>query len=116
MTLPTLVRADTNDAVTVTARAQIKHLCPFKDEVDTGTATITWTCAGWTIELHSLAEYLASFANQAISHECLAASITADLQALGDLIAVQSVTARFTTAGIDVEVRRGPVHVDAVGA
>lgn len=98
---PKLVPADA--AATVTATSQIRHLCRFKNEVDDGTVTVVWTCDGATIELHSLAEYFASFAEVLTSHEELVARIGEDLDALGDDIIVRSVTVRFTTAGIDVE-------------
>lgn len=114
MIRPVLV--ETGSTGTVAAQAAIKHLCPFEDEADTGSITITWACRGFTIELHSLAEYLAVFTDVSISHEDLVSLIGSDLQDLGDGIAICSVAARFTTAGIDVEVRRGPVHVDAAGA
>jgi NADPH-dependent 7-cyano-7-deazaguanine reductase QueF len=112
MSFPELVKV--GSTATVTAHAPIKHECPFKNEVDTGTITITWKCNGFTFELHSLAEYLACYADQAISHEDLVALIAADLQTVGGGVTIHSVTARFTTAGIDVEISRGAVHVDAV--
>jgi NADPH-dependent 7-cyano-7-deazaguanine reductase QueF len=111
--LPNLVGTDFQG--TVALNAPIRHLCPFKDEVDSGTITITWTCAGFTIELHSLASYLAQFSDSAISHEDLVEFIALDMDALGNGIAATSVTARFTTAGLGVEVSRGAVPVHAVG-
>lgn len=109
MSYPELVAAD--DTVTVTAHAQVKHLCPFKEEIDTGTVTIVWTCNGFTIELHSLADYLTAFTTQPISHEDLTALIAADLQTVGRGITINSVTTRFTTAGLTVEVSRAvPDH------
>lgn len=103
-------------AVTASATALVDHRCPFKDELDEGEVTIVWDCAGGTVELHSLGLYLAGFAFEKISHEDLVGEIFAQFEAAAPQIVVRSVTARFTTAGIDVEVRRGPVHVDAVGA
>lgn len=114
MTLPQAVNVDAESA-TVTATSPVKHLCPFKKETDEGNVTITWVCHTSTIELHSLAAYLDGFAEAYVSHETLVADIFEELSEL-DGITICSVTARFTTAGIDVEVRRGPVHVDAVGA
>lgn len=113
MSFPNLVAADA--AVTVTACAQINHTCPFKQERDAGTITISWKCIGSTIELHSLAEYLNAFSEQSISHEDLVALIAADLQTLGTGIHIQAVTASFTTADIAVEVTRA-VHDYAVDA
>lgn len=114
MTLPQLVPVDA-EAVTVTATSPVKHLCPFKNEADEGQVTIIWTCRESTIELHSLAAYLDGFANAYVSHEVLVADIFHELSELHD-ITVRSVTARFTTAGIDVEISHGSVHVDPVGA
>lgn len=102
--------------VTASATAQVDHLCPFKDETDEGSVTIIWDCAGDTVELHSLSLFLAAFAFEKISHEDLVGEIFARFEALAPRVVIRSVTARFTTAGIDVEVRRGPVHVDAIGA
>lgn len=106
--------AEAYPGITMTATAQIKHRCPFVDEVDDGTITITWSTADGTIELHSLAAFLDCYADRTISHEDLVGEVFDCLEALGPHIIVRSVTARFTTAGIDVEVSRGAVHVDAV--
>lgn len=100
MDLPILVPVAST--ATVTATAPIRHLCPFADEADAGTVTITWMCNGATVELHSLAGFLGSFADTVISHEELTAVITEALRAAGDGITVTGVSVRFTTAGIDV--------------
>lgn len=107
MNLPELVPVASTAAVTISS--PIRHLCPFTDEADAGTVTITWTCRGATLELHSLAAWLDSFADQTISHEELPAAVADGLRtaaaeshpAFGDIV-VTAVTARFTTAGIDV--------------
>lgn len=112
MNEPGLVPTDA--AVTVTATAPIRHLCPFKDELDQGTVTIVWDCNGHTIELHSLAAYLDGFYAEKISHETLVDEIFYALYGLTPLIEIQSVTARFTTAGIGVEVHRDAVHVHTI--
>lgn len=98
--------------VRVTATGPIAHLCPYADEVDEGRITITWITDPRTIELHSLASYLARFKAERLSHEELVALIADDLAGLGLHVAV---TAQFHTAGLDVEVSRAvpgePVHV-----
>lgn len=109
-----LVPANPNIIMTVTSPVQ--HYCPFVDEVDNGAIVLTWVTSDSTIELHSLATFLGHYADQKISHEDLVDEVFDCLEALSPHIILRSVTARFTTAGIDVEVRRGPVHVDAVGA
>lgn len=108
--------APANPNVTMTATAQIQHYCPFVNEIDNGAIAITWVTGDSTIELHSLANFLGRYADQKISHEDLVDEIFDSLEYLAPHIILRSVTAHFTTAGIDVEVRRGPVHVDAVGA
>jgi NADPH-dependent 7-cyano-7-deazaguanine reductase QueF len=91
------------DAATrVTAAAPVTHLCPHVDEVDEGTVSIAWTTAGATLELHSLAAHLRTYAGQRISHENLTAQV-ADALTLPGITDV-TVTARFTTAGLAVEV------------
>lgn len=112
MTPPGL--AEAHPDITMTITAPIKHRCPFVEEIDDGTIAISWTTNDSTIELHSLAEFLGCYADRQISHEDLVGEIFDCLEVLTPHIALYSVTARFTTAGIDVEVRRGPVHVDAV--
>lgn len=101
---PTLLRLvpDTSDAE-VAVTGSLVHRCPHVQEVDTGTVTITWRCREMTVELHSLVAYLASWADQAISHEEITAQIEKDLDSL-DGIAVQSVTSSWRTAGLAVTV------------
>lgn len=89
-------------ATRVTVTAPLVHLCPHVDETDTGTVDIAWTTAGATIELHSLAAHLTSYARQRISHENLTQHLADTLTVPG--IADVTVTARFTTAGMAVEV------------
>lgn len=91
------------DAATrVTVTTPLIHLCPHVDEVDTGAVAIAWTTAGATLELHSLAAHLRSYAGQRISHENLTQHLTDALTLPG--VADVTVTARFTTAGLGVEV------------
>lgn len=89
--------------VRVSITGPLRHQCPHVDEADVGEIDLSWNCDGGTLELHSLAEYLASWADVAISHEALTAQILADLVGL-DAIEFVRVTTRWRTAGLDVEV------------
>jgi NADPH-dependent 7-cyano-7-deazaguanine reductase QueF len=100
MTAPQVVPCDGTTRVTITGA--LVHLCPHVDETDDGAVTIAWTTAGATLELHSLAAHLATYAGQRISHENLTAILTDALTLPG--IADVTVTARFATAGLEVEV------------
>jgi NADPH-dependent 7-cyano-7-deazaguanine reductase QueF len=94
--------------VTVTTSAPLQHRCPFANETDKGTARITWTTAGETVELHALAEWLGSLAGEVISHEDITEAIRAEL---GELPGITDVGVRteWTTAGARVEVIAGVV-------
>jgi NADPH-dependent 7-cyano-7-deazaguanine reductase QueF len=94
--------------VTVSTAALMRHRCPFVDELDRGTVHITWTTAGRTFELHALADWLAGFADQAVSHEELTERIRAELAAADGVTAV-AVRSEWTTAGTQVEVTAGVV-------
>jgi uncharacterized PurR-regulated membrane protein YhhQ (DUF165 family) len=48
----------TSACTRVRVRTKVQHYCPWADETDTDAITIEWTCAGETIELHSLASHL----------------------------------------------------------
>lgn len=89
------------EPVTLTATAPLRHLCPFKDEVDEGTVTSGWSTCGSTLELHSLAAYLTSWAEQTISHEELTDAIRRDLESVPGIYA-PTVETRWTTAGMGV--------------
>lgn len=88
----------------VSASSEIVHLCPFKDEADTGRVTVEWETRGGTFELHSLAEYFGTFEDKKLSHEQLATQIMNDLAA--PTVAGVRVEVRFVTAGMVVEVVR----------
>jgi NADPH-dependent 7-cyano-7-deazaguanine reductase QueF len=88
---------------TVTATYPLAHLCPFVDEVDTGTVGITWTTAGSTFELHALGEWLAGFAAERFTHEELTAMITALLAEQPGVGSV-AVVSHWTTGGAGVVV------------
>lgn len=110
------VKAALMDAVDVTVTGPLHHLCPYKDEADSGTVTIAWRSANTTFEMHSLAAFLNYWRSKRISHEELVDEIFEQLQHLAadDAPDIRSVTACFTTAGMTVEVSRAvPVH--AVG-
>lgn len=89
--------------VTVTVVGPLTHLCPHVDEVDTGTIEITWTAQGETYEFHSLAEYLAGFADTRMSSEAITDRIRHDLSVV-PRIKLVSVTTTWDTAGLAVTV------------
>lgn len=104
-TAPTVPEVVPTDAeVAASATATIWHQCPFVDETDRGTVTIGWTCYGSTIELHSLAAYLKTFTDRRISHEDLVAEIADTLRGCSPDISGITVTGRFSTAGLTVEI------------
>lgn len=96
--------------VQLSAKANIQHMCPFVHEVDNGTITITWDTDGWTIELHSLREYLATFGDREISHEALTQEVRDELGTHYG-INVISVTSSWRTAGMEVLCSTSPTLV-----
>lgn len=76
-------------------RGSLVHACPYQDEVDRGTIVLTFD--GPAPELHSLADRLASFEHQKITHEDLTALIARETGA--------TVVTSWITAGLAVEVR-----------
>jgi hypothetical protein len=90
--------------VTVQAAFPAVHLCPFKDEVDEGRATITWLqhLGADTLELHGLRAYLDSLDEWEVSHEEYTQHL-ADFVA-GKGYAGVTVTTEWTTAGGVVKV------------
>jgi NADPH-dependent 7-cyano-7-deazaguanine reductase QueF len=96
--------------VDVTVTADLQHLCPFVDEVDRGSITISWRCNGETLELHSLREYLDGFKDSELPHEALTDLIRHDLSVMAriDLI---SVTTTWQTAGMGVTCSTSPIRV-----
>jgi NADPH-dependent 7-cyano-7-deazaguanine reductase QueF len=90
--------------VDVCVTATLVHRCPHVPEVDAGEVRIGWRCAGKTVELHSLAGYLASWEAQAVSHEDVTEQIRADLAALEGIENV-GVSSAWTTAGMAVTVQ-----------
>jgi NADPH-dependent 7-cyano-7-deazaguanine reductase QueF len=80
--------------VTETVTAAVTKLCPVRDETDEGTVTIVYTTRDGALELHALAAFLASFADQRMSHEDFTAWVA---DATGG-----NVTSRWVTAGMEV--------------
>lgn len=68
-------RIDTPAArMRVTARVQ--KLCPIKDEVDEGVVTLSYLTSSFgAFELHSLADYLATFADKHMTHEAFVSEV-----------------------------------------
>jgi NADPH-dependent 7-cyano-7-deazaguanine reductase QueF len=101
----TLVRIPTAD-VSVTITAEVRKLCPVKNETDHGTAVFEYRTNGQAIELHDLAEYLGSFSGTHMSHEDFTAEIAEYTNT--------HVTTTWLTAGMEVrcEVLREPVHTE----
>jgi NADPH-dependent 7-cyano-7-deazaguanine reductase QueF len=95
------VRIDTDADVTMTASTWFAHLCPFKDEVDHGRATITWRCNGATLELHALADYLRRFKDTQLSHEEVTDRIRHDLSATPG-VELLTVETTWDTAGMEI--------------
>lgn len=98
---PTVVPIEAT--VRLTTTADIQHMCPFVNEVDNGTITITWNADGWTLELHSLRAYLNTFHDREISHEELTEEVRAELSTTHG-ISIVDVTTTWRTAGMDVTV------------
>lgn len=100
---------DTSD-VTLTATGDLRHRCPHFDEIDRGRIAITWRVDGRTLELHSLAEYLKSFANTRLSHEQITDHIRHELSVIAgiELLAVEST---WSTAGMEVTCSTSPTPV-----
>jgi NADPH-dependent 7-cyano-7-deazaguanine reductase QueF len=92
--------------VRVTITGPIGHLCPYRDETDHGTIDITWTVAGQTLELHSLAAYLRGWADARLAHEQLTDLIRHDLATMPGITRV-TVSTAWQTAGMRVHVSTG---------
>lgn len=95
--------------VTVTTTSNLRHLCPFKDEIDNGEVTITWRPDGETFELHALAAYLRGYEQSPVSHEAITDRIQLDLSTTPGVTGVR-VETTWLTAGFRVQVQaRGVV-------
>lgn len=95
--------------VTMSATADIQHMCPFVHEVDNGSVTISWEAEGWTLELHALRAYLRTFADREIAHEELTAEIRDELSGHYGINNV-SVTSSWRTAGMEVACFTSPTR------
>ncbi|UVF61162.1 hypothetical protein SEA_AOKA_39 [Arthrobacter phage Aoka] len=93
--------------LTMAVTSPLVHLCPFKDETDAGTITVTWQTLNGTIELHSLRAYFDSFAGSTVSHEGLTDTIRRELQRIPSIKALD-VTTAWTTAGMETVVSTAP--------
>lgn len=92
-----------NQGVEVSVTMPAVHMCPFKNEVDEGSVTLSWlTRNGRTIELHSLRALLDSADEWEVSHEAYTASLRHLL--VGDFPEI-TVVSTWHTAGGDVVVR-----------
>jgi NADPH-dependent 7-cyano-7-deazaguanine reductase QueF len=89
-------------SLTLHVTAPIRHICPFRDEVDDGSITITWRTLNGTFELHDLREYLKSFAEVKISHESLTDTIYRELSSAPS-IRIIDVETTWRTAGMEVQ-------------
>ncbi len=68
--------------------------CPFVDELDEGTVTLTWERSRWLPELHAVALYLDSYRDLHMSHENYVAAVGSDLAC--------HVSSTWTTGGLAV--------------
>lgn len=106
MSSPATVPVEAN--VTMSASADIQHMCPFVQEVDNGSIAITWRAEGWTFELHSLRAYLNTFADREISHEDLTEEIRAELNGHHGLT-IEAVSTTWRTAGMGINCFTSPI-------
>lgn len=95
----TTVMAPHGIAMRITA--PLTHVCPYRDEVDEGTVTITWETEGRTFELHALREWLGRWKDSKISHEHLTSALKYDLN-VPDGLTVVLVSTKWNTAALDV--------------
>lgn len=95
--------------VTMCTTAGVQHMCPFVNEVDNGSVTITWDTDGWTLELHALRKYLNTFSDREISHEELTSEIRAELNSHHGINAV-AVESAWRTAGMEVRCSTSPTR------
>lgn len=89
-------RVQVKAVVDITVHAPLRHVCPFRNELDIGQVKLELCSAdGWTTELHSLDEYLRAWSDIKISHEELTDQIAVDTRAI-------RVTTYWHTAGMEV--------------
>jgi NADPH-dependent 7-cyano-7-deazaguanine reductase QueF len=80
----------------VRVTAPIVHLCPFRDETDYGTVTLTYNPDDGEIEFHDLRTHLDEFAARRITHERLTAE-------LHNYYPHADITTEWSTAGMGIE-------------
>ena len=97
--------------VKMSVAAEVRHLCPFVNEADNGTVTVTWRTNGATFELHSLREYLNGFKDSEISHEMLTDRIRHDLSVTQG-VEVVAVESTWDTAGMEVQCSTSPTPAE----
>lgn len=95
--------------LTMTATAPVRHLCPFVNEKDEGTVTVTWQTIGRTFELHSLRAHLdwitSKWADAEISHEDFTSEIRDSFAHFnGAGLHIKSIRTDWNTAGMPVTV------------
>lgn len=79
----------------VTVAGAVRHLCPYRDEMDEGTVELTFDVpAGDGPELHGLAAQI-DYSEIRLSHEDMTRSLL-------ELTDAQRVVTRWHTAGLDV--------------
>lgn len=102
------IRTETaSPGLTMSVTSPIRHLCPWREEVDDGHITITWRTLNGTLELHDLRDYLKSFAEAEISHESLTDSIYRELNRT-PCIRLIDVSTNWRTAGMEVACSTSP--------
>jgi NADPH-dependent 7-cyano-7-deazaguanine reductase QueF len=95
------------DEVRMSAEFTARHLCPFRDEIDDGTVTVSWiTSHGVTFELHALADAIGSREHEQVSHEQWTAGLAHRLAEVD--VAELAIVSTWTTAGATIIV--GSVH------
>lgn len=80
----------------------LSHLCPFRNEVDRGTITMSWVTAGTNVELHSLHDLLRSYRHVAVSHEEVTVRIADALTECG--LKNVEVQTHFITSGMQCRI------------
>jgi NADPH-dependent 7-cyano-7-deazaguanine reductase QueF len=84
----------------VTVTRAISHLCPYVDEVDIGTISVSWDNDAHRIELHGMGVFLDKWAKERISHEDMTDRIA-------EHFAPCIVVTTWNTAGFVVTVKAG---------
>lgn len=80
--------------MSVIVTADVRHLCPHRDEVDYGTVTLVW--ADSAPELHEVRRLLDRYRDEHITHEALTKELSGEWPSA-------VVRTRWTTAGMEVE-------------